>query len=203
MGRSSFLLFVFFFFLACTQAQAEAEGIQEIDVFPPVTFKVNAKTVNFNSEERQKVEAAASLIKKIVESPEFRKKILNYTYLGRKQFNDNKGLSNEEIYIKILEGSEKMTGLGKNKTMDLELELYTDMNSRTIGYTYPNIVRVFVNNKYFSRFKPHQVADKMMHEWLHKIGFDHSIEATTDRAHSVPYAVGYIVRRLALKLSSH
>ncbi len=117
-----------------------------------------------------------------------------------RQFADNQGLSNEAIYKKILAGSERMTSHGPNNTMDLEIELYTDHDSITIGYTYPSIVRIYMNRKYFNKFRPYQVADNMMHEWLHKVGFGHSVKDTPERPYSVPYAVGYIVKGIAREM---
>jgi hypothetical protein len=167
---------------------------------PIIRFDVNALTFGFTRSQEEKVITAAALIRRIVASAEFKQKVLNYTFNGKKQFHDNDGLTNKQIYQKIIEGSEKMTGLGKNSTMDLELELYTDHESNTIGYTYPNIARVFMNRKYFNKFRPYEVADNMMHEWLHKIGFDHSVKVNPERRHSVPYAIGYIVKAMAKKL---
>lgn len=165
----------------------------------PATFDVNVMMLNFSRTQEDKVLKASELIKKIVASKEFKRRVLNYTYNGKKRFVDNAGLTNKQIYERILEASEKMTNLGNNNTMDLELELYTDNSSSTIGYTYPNIVRVYMNRKYFDKFRAHQVADNMMHEWLHKIGFNHEVKATPSRKHSVPYAVGYIVKAMALR----
>lgn len=207
MKKTLISLFLILSFLSCgkkTQANSSANTStqeQTEDSLKPVTrFDVNALTFGFSRSQDEKIQKAAALIRRIVASEEFKQRVLNYTYKGKKQFFDNDGLTNKQIYQKIIEGSEKMTGLGKNSTMDLELELYTDHESNTIGYTYPNIVRVYMNRKYFNKFKPYQVADNMMHEWLHKIGFDHEVKVTPDRRHSVPYAVGYIVKAMARKL---
>jgi hypothetical protein len=54
-----------------------------------------------------------------------------------------------------------------------------------------------MNRKYFNKFRPYQVADNMMHEWLHKIGFSHAVKSTPERPYSVPYAVSYIVKGIA------
>ena len=88
----------------------------------------------------------------------------------------------------------------KNNTMDVELELY-QQKTKTIGYTYPNTVRIWMNKKYFSRYTPVKVADNLMHEWMHKLGFTHEVIWSKDRDHSVPYAVGYIVEELAAEIS--
>lgn len=211
MGKTISILFIFLFFISCGKnanskanvAESIVEREEEDSSLAPasskIRFDVNPIMIGFSRSQEEKVLKAAELIRKVVVSAEFKKRVLNYKYKGKKTFKDNDGLTNLQIYKKILEGSEKMTGLGKNRTMDLELELYTDNSSNTIGYTYPSIVRVYANRKYFNKFRPHQVADNMMHEWLHKIGFDHEVKATRDRRHSVPYAIGYIVKALALK----
>lgn len=165
-----------------------------------LTFDVNAMMMNFSKTQAEKIHDASKLIKKVIASQEFKNRVLNFTYEGKKQFVDNAGLSNEQIYKKILLASEEMLPYGNNNVMDLELELYTDLEANTIGYTYPDIVRVYMNTKYFNRFLPHQVADNMIHEWLHKLGFEHAVEPTPSRSSSVPYAIGYLVKELALEL---
>lgn len=201
MTKTIAFLFFVLLFISCAKEAKASFSIEDLNDQGEenISFEVNASMYGFSPKQEQKILKAAELIKKVVKSTEFKDRILNYTYQGKKAFFDNKGLSNQQIYKKILEASEKMIRLGKNNTMDIELELYTDNDSITIGYTYPNVVRIFMNSKYFNKFKPHQVADNMMHEWLHKIGFDHSVEVTPDRRHSVPYAIGYIVKALALQ----
>lgn len=197
---SLLFLFLILVLLSCGKKNAQSSAGLLIEKEEAETvFDVQPVMIGFTQKQEEKVRKASELIRRVVNSEEFRKKVLNYKFNGKRTFNDNRGLTNRQIYKKILEGSEKMTGLGKNGTMDLELELYTDRESTTIGYTYPNIVRVYMNRKYFNRFRPYQVADNMMHEWLHKIGFDHEVKATPDRRHSVPYAIGYIVKDLAKK----
>lgn len=207
----SFLFFVLLF-ISCGKSESghseyvDAEELmdeQSEEVSAKAsTFQVNAEMFGFSEKQEQKIHQTSELIRQIIVSKEFKKRVLNYTYNGKKKFVDSEGLSNYQIYKRILEGREMLSRLGKNRAMDLEIELYTDMDSNTIGYTYPNIVRIFMNTKYFNRFRPHQVADNMMHEWLHKLGFGHDAEATPERRHSVPYAVGYIVRDLARQISS-
>lgn len=166
------------------------------------TFEVRTTLIGFTTEEEKKITAASELIRTIVRSAEFKDKVLGHTWNGKKTFAENKGLSNEKIYQKILEGAERQTRLGKNNTMDLEIELYHDPDSITIGYTYPSIVRIFMNRKYFDKFRPYQVTDNMVHEWLHKIGFTHAVKNTPERPYTVPYAVGYIVKRIARRLEN-
>jgi hypothetical protein len=160
-------------------------------------FDATIHMVNFPPSEEKKVLKAVELIKKVVASEEFKQRVLEHTYHGKKTFVDNLGLSNEEIYKKIIEGSEMLVP-GKNGKMDVELELY-HQNTATIGYTYPNTTRIWMNIRYFNRYTPVQVADNLFHEWLHKLGFDHALKHSISRNFSVPYAIGYLVEELALK----
>jgi hypothetical protein len=123
---------------------------------------------------------------------------MNYEFNGKKMFNENHGLSNEEVYQRIFEGAEQMGNTSRNNMMDVELELY-QQTTNTIGYTYPNTVRIWINKKYFSTYTPVKVADNLMHEWMHKLGFTHATTWTQERDHSVPYAIGYLIEELAAK----
>lgn len=154
---------------------------------------------NFSTSQEDKVRKAVQIIKKIIASSEFRERVLNYTYNGSKKFFDNQGISNEQVYQIILDGAEKMGNTSKNNTMDVELELYFQATT-TIGYTYPNVTRIWMNKKYFNKYTPIKVADNLMHEWMHKLGFTHATTWSKDRDHSVPYAIGYLVEELARKL---
>ena len=164
-----------------------------------ITFDTNITTYKFSRAGERKIDSAAELIKAVVSSEEFKKKVLNHKVNGKKTFVDNQGLTNAQIYKRILDASEKLNP-GKNNTMDLEVQLYTDNDSNTVGYTYPSRNRVWMNSKYFNKNTPALVTTNMMHEWLHKLGFKHDVENTPTRKYSVPYAVGYMVRDLAKKI---
>ena len=164
-----------------------------------VTFNTNIKTYSFTSSGKRKIAAAAELIKEVVASEKFKNKVLNHTYNGKKQFANNQGLTNKQIYNKILNGAEVLKKTIDNE-MDLELQLYTDNSSNTVGYTFPTTNRIWMNSKYFNQNTAALVTTNMMHEWLHKLGFGHDAQVTTRRPYSVPYAIGYIVRDLAKKL---
>lgn len=160
-------------------------------------FDAQITMVNFPQKQEAKVHKAIELIKKVVLSSDFKERVLSHMYQGKKAYVDNKGLTNEEIYQLIIDGSETLQP-EKNGRMDVELELYNN-SSTTIGYTYPDTTRVWVNTKYFDRYTPVQVADNIFHEWLHKLGFDHALKYSKSRNYSVPYAIGYLVEELAMK----
>jgi hypothetical protein len=162
-----------------------------------LTWDANITFTNFTRTQENKVLDAADLVKQVIASSAFKSRILNHTYKGKKTFVDNLGLSNAKIYKKILESSEKLNP-GKNYTMDITLATYqTDAN--VIGYTLPNVNKVWMNTRYLNKFTPVQVSSNLVHEWLHKLGFGHDYESTPSRPYSVPYAVGSIIKSLAAK----
>lgn len=163
------------------------------------SWDAEIRFVNFETHQEEKVRKAIELIRKVVATPEFRDRILNHTYNGKKTFVNNHGLSNEEIYQKIVDGAEIMGNTSANHRMNVELELYHS-KSKTIGYTYPDTTRIWMNTKYFNRYTPVKVADNLMHEWMHKLGFTHAMEYSVDRNYSVPYAIGYLMEELAGKI---
>jgi hypothetical protein len=165
---------------------------------PPeaLQFDTDLVLLNFNTDQANKIQEAAELIKRIVASQEFKDAVVNFTYNGKKQYVDNNGLTNLQIYNRLIIGAEQLHP-DKNNRMDVELELYSDYNSSTVGYTYPNTTHIWMNLKYFSVYEPYQVAGNLMHEWIHKLGFTHDAASTPSRPYSVPYAIGYIVRNLA------
>ncbi len=161
------------------------------------TFDTNVKTYNMTSAQEKKISDAERKIKNIVATDAFRNAILNHTYNGKKTFVDNKGLTNAQIYAKILAAAE-IKYPSKNNRMDLGVKLYFD-NSTTIGWTNPSITYINMNKKYFNKYNASQVSSNMMHEWMHKLGFGHAVNYSTKRNYSVPYAIGSIIMRLASK----
>lgn len=109
-------------------------------------------------------------------------------------FVDNLGYTNEEIYKILLEASEKLNP-GIDHKMDLDLELYYSYKN-TVGYTYPNVMRIWMNTKFFNVYTPSEVAGNVFHEWTHKLGFVHDAQYSVSRDASVPYALGYLIRDL-------
>lgn len=212
MFRTLQLLSFALLILACNKKQRQTEVFHPkklpvakvADVLAPkvadeTTWDAEPYMVNFSPEQEEKVRKAIQIIKAVITSTEFKQRVLSYSYKGKKGFVDNLGLSNEEVYQKIIDGAEKMGNTSKNNTMDVELELYHQKTS-TIGYTYPNTVRIWMNTKYFNKYTPIKVADNLMHEWMHKLGFTHAVVYSKDRDHSVPYAIGYLIEELAMKL---
>jgi len=163
------------------------------------TWDTNIYFFNFSPSDEEKVLTAVELMKQVIASEKFKNAVLNHTYNGQKTFVDNDGYSNSQIYQIILEGAEIIGNKTKNNTLDVELELYYALTN-TVGYTYSNSPRIWMNTKYFDTFSPSSVAGNLMHEWLHKLGFGHSSTWTESRDYSVPYAIGRIMSSMARNL---
>jgi hypothetical protein len=69
-----------------------------------------------------------------------------------------------------------------------------------VGYTYPDSARIWSNGNYFYSMTVNELAAHFVHEWLHKIGYDHDFKSTARRPYSVPYAVGDLVEVIADQL---
>ncbi len=160
------------------------------------TFTTNITLFNFNTTQETKYLKAIELVKEVVATEAFRTAVLNHTYNGVKTFVDNGGFTNEEIYQIILDGAETLQP-AKNNTMDLEVELYSNFFTSTVGYTNTSTKRIWVNTKYFDSYGVTSVANNLFHEWLHKLGFDHAASYSTSRDYSVPYGIGTIMETLA------
>lgn len=165
---------------------------------PGANLVFHVTLTDFNEEKEGKMRDALLRAKIVLNSTDFKNRILNHSYNGEKTFVDNKGMSNEEIYKTIMDGKEDLLPEIDNE-MDLDMTLYYKNNS-TVGYTYPDTIRIWVNDKFFAGYNPGQVANNAVHEWSHKLGFGHDYYNTPERAYSVPYAVGKIIEELVNSL---
>ncbi|HXH32597.1 MAG TPA: hypothetical protein VNJ01_17500 [Bacteriovoracaceae bacterium] len=163
------------------------------------TFEFNIRTPKLSREKEEKLLSAVDVLRAVYGSDEFRNGILNHKYKGRRTFSNNKGLSNAQVYQKIMDGVERLYPL-KNNAMDLEVELFTNNFSKVLGFTRSNSSTIFINTKYFNKNTAAKIASNLTHEWLHKLGFTHPVNKCLSRRNSVPYAVGYLVKTISKKL---
>lgn len=161
---------------------------------PEAGLSIDIKMRDFTQEQEEKMLKAVERIKIAINSTKFKEKILNHKYKDEFTFVDNAGLSNEEIYKKIMEGAEILT-----PELDYEIDVDVTMyykRSSTVGYTYPNTTRTWVNSRFFNNYTLGEVASNVVHEWTHKLGFEHDFNNNSARPYSVPYAVGEIIEEI-------
>jgi hypothetical protein len=162
------------------------------------TFATNVFMYNGTSSQRAKIDLAEQKLREVIHTKEFKNRVINFTYNGTKRFVDNKGLTNTQIYYKILNAAEKLLPVIDNE-LDLNIKTYYSSSS-TVGYTSSNINYINFNTKYLKSYSLSETAKTMMHEWLHKLGFGHAYSYSTSRNYSVPYGIGKIMMELAAKI---
>lgn len=143
------------------------------------------KAEGFSNEQLQKYFKAVELTQVILNSEEF------YKELMKLKLTNTKGMSNQQIYDKMMSGAEDLEPIPDNEA-DVFITMYYK-NNRVVGYTYPSTRETWVNSKFFNSYDPADIGCNLVHEWLHKLGFGH--ESASEHT-SVPYAVGYLVEKL-------
>lgn len=153
----------------------------------------------FSASEKEKFLKAIKLCEKVINSKEFEQKITNYQWtsggVNYNSFKNSEGLSNIEIFEKFKTGSDKF-----NKEADGDIDVYSTLYyswKSTIGYTYPNTYKTWINKKFFNKFNEAEIIGNVIHEYMHNVGFGHAAKNNSTRQHTVPYAYGYIARDVA------
>lgn len=178
--------------------QTETRSCLVPEQIADVPLEIEVELSKFDQKQSDKMHEALKRLKVVINSVEFREAVIGHTYKEEQTYVQNDGLSNEEIYEKIMLGAETLRPI-ENRVMDLEIELYYS-RKKVIGYTYPNVSKFWVNTRYFNTNSHSDVVGNVVHEWLHKLGFEHDFKRTARRPYSVPYAVGKIMRELVKKM---
>jgi hypothetical protein len=177
-----------------TAQPEECDALTEEPTLEGNPLTVNIKLTNFDDTQKAKMLGAVERIKIVINSMEFKDRVLAFTWRGQRQFNWNDGLTNEEIYDKIMLGAETLQPEVDHE-MDVDVTMYYSNNS-TVGYTYANTTKTWVNNKFFRNYDYSSVAANVVHEWTHKLGFGHTSSNNSDRPYTVPYGIGGIINDL-------
>lgn len=164
-----------------------------------------------NEREREKLTQAARLMEDALNSVEFKQFILNYSYTTKvqvggfwpfKKYQTKKvwgfydtTKSNAEIYATIMSGKE----LGEEANQNAEIFVKVDRNNRrgVIGYTFFGSKIQYIYEWFVNSSNIPGIANNLLHEWIHRLGFGHSYRSTPLRPYSVPYAVGGFITRFA------
>lgn len=162
---------------------------------------VDIRMRNFHRKsDRQKIAKATEILKKVMNSNEFKQRILNFKWKDKIQFNENQEMSNADIYQHLMTGKEVLMPQ-KDYIMNIDITLYRSRNpwSKVKGYTKKSTMRIWINKKFFRKksWTAVDTAGNLAHEWVHKMGFGHAYKHNPDRPFTVPYAVGRIVGEVA------
>lgn len=161
-----------------------------------LTLKVHAFT-NATPEDVTRVTQALKLLEGVVNNPAFKDRVLNMTYkIGKDTFQGytQTEMTPTQILQDIEKGQENYQG-GSEGVIDLFLDSYYQRSS-TVGYTSVSDKFIHMNRYIQGSYTSAQTAGNIFHEWMHKIGYDHSSRNNVYRPHSVPYKLGYMVAEM-------
>lgn len=172
-------------------------------------FKVNITTKEIIEIERAKIMAACAHFERAFNSEEFKQFILNFSYkntyttgrLWNKKTHteivnhfESTEMTNEQVYRTLMNGAETLS-----PEIDHEADIYLEIDRRdkhgVIGYTYPRTKWQYMYNWFFKSVTIEEIAGNLLHEYCHKLGFDHAYYNTPTRQYSVPYACGYFITK--------
>lgn len=148
---------------------------------------------------------------KAINSDQFKEKVVNFKWtesywswfkrktIAHDTYFQNNGKSNQQIYEMFMSGSDVLHPL-PDGDMDLFLTLYYS-NNGVIGYTSGGTETIFINKKFFvpnlkTPSGQAAIIANITHEYMHKLGFDHSYYNNSTRPYSVPYAVGNLAEKV-------
>lgn len=143
---------------------------------------------NFTDKEKEKFLSAVALGNKILNSYEFKEMVFGGQYA------ENRGMTGKQIWELICTGKDLYNPEDDND-IDVFVTMYNNFWTGTIGYTFPNTFKTWINRKFFSTFDEPSILGNVIHEAMHNFGFEHFENA--DKQKSVPYQVGYFARDLA------
>lgn len=164
-------------------------------------FKVTLSSQNgFNSPQQIILKNSLKKFEFVMNSKELKNRIVNFQSPLNNRFEDNLGLSNEQIFERIHTG-EEVYEPGRDFEADLYLVLIKKRRpllarNPAIGYGLPGQKEIYTYSWWFNKAKENDYAGHIAHEWAHKVGFDHSFSPSSTRNYSVPYAFGYMVEEL-------
>ena len=115
-------------------------------------------------------------------------------------------MTNLQIYDLLMSGAEKLpTQMEPNQLADMQLSIYFPpwykRFTKAVAFTNTNDPYLHIYNSYYNSASVADLSETMIHEWIHKFGFDHDFNATAQRPYSVPYGIGGIINDLVAKFS--
>jgi hypothetical protein len=159
---------------------------------------------NASSGERKWVLASVEYLEHAINSDEFRQRVTQYRSKHRPGFRWNKSLANEAILAFVVTGAEQLSP-ERDYEWDLYLSVYSG-RADVVGRTSPSSKVVEMNRNALHFRGPQDIpgiCGNIAHEHCHKLGFDHPYQKRRWRKHTVPYAIGILVKDLVAKRVSH
>ncbi len=186
-----------------------AKNLKSLDHIDHGHLRVVPENIYYtHSATKDELQQALDMLEEVVNSEEFKQKVIGYVRNsnGKREYQKNYlwrnskiKLSNEDIYKLLMEGDEKMLP-GTVGEMNINVKRYWSPwwnagAKRVIGYTNPSSSKyIYVNGRWYNRFKVSNMVSNLVHEWCHLLGFLHGREYMREE---VPYIVGQIAGEVA------
>lgn len=148
---------------------------------------------DFTEAEKKKFLSAVHYGAQVLNSLEFKERVCSST------FAENRQMSGTQIWELICTGKD-LYNESSDSDIDVFVTMYHNFWTGTVGYTFPNTFKTWINRQFFSSFDESGIFGNVLHEAMHNFGFDH-IDADTIYE-TVPYKVGYIGRDLVKEVMS-
>ena len=160
---------------------------------------------NFTENQSAQLGRVSTLLNHALNGEDFKNAVLNFSYQGKKQFVQNNGMTNEQIYHFLMSGAEKYpTAQLANEKADMNLTIYYPRwysRSSAVAFTSTSDPFLHIYNNYYNTALLSELSNTLVHEWTHKMGFDHDYKNTPQRPFSVPYGVGGIIEGLVSRMN--
>ena len=176
---------------------------------------------NLTAEERNKAQRSMAYAVEALSSPEFKNWVLGYEWIqtyttGRfwrrvthtkrmegfryNWLSDGAPLTRKALYDIVMRAKELKLGEADDEQVDVFLEIDRGSSRSVIGYTNPGTVWQWVYAWFFRSVNEAEAAGNIIHEWLHKIGFDHEFKDNGLRRYTFVYAAGDKVEEMVQKM---
>ena len=171
-------------------------------------FEVKILTEGLDVNEERVIQAAGKHMQYVFNHERFKEWVLGFSYVyksttgrlwwkktyeeKRNCFANNQGLSNFQVYNKLMSGVEYL-----DPELDSQADIFVKIDRRNrrgvIGYTYQNTKWQYIYHWVLDSWGIKDVAGNIAHEYAHKCSFDHAYYYTAERPFSVPYSIGSFV----------
>lgn len=184
-------------------------------------FGIGSGNLEFSDEYKYLITESCQILIEVVNSAEFQENVLNYEWhhkrRGRKIGFNHTNASREEVLSKLLSGNDKFSDEfvdDHNEIDDGDIDIWIFpyyAKKKIVGSTNPSTYRTWLNLNYWNRriisnkvnpiLTKIEIAENILHEYCHNLGFGHRGNKPHKyyNRHSVPYALGDIFNKIALK----
>ena len=158
--------------------------------FNRIKFEVHGLN-NFSESEKRKFNMALGIGTLVLNSQEFKDLIVNSKVV------EDRGFMGKHVWELLCTGKD-LYNSEDDYDIDVFVTMYNNFWTGTIGYTYLDTFKTWINRKFYQNFDEAEILGNVIHEALHNFGFSHT--DMSKRYDSVPYKVGYFARDLAKKI---